>query len=136
MPFNRLSMMQYGGIPSALFKSMLDLLPPDTTFVGCGFDGMQNSDYLFFTSDQFVDTPQAMTIPDIYCNFRTYTNGSVKTTVAESIDFGKAMPSPTPPTGTYNITLPNAHTSCYHNWIKYNGLGDSYNFCVLCGVRQ
>lgn len=129
-------MMQYGGIPSALFKSMLDLMPPDTTFVGCGFDGMQNADYLFFTSDQFVDTPQAMAIPDIYCVFRTYTNGSVQNTIAESIDFGKAMPSQITAAGAYTITLPNANALCYHIWVTYQGLGDSYDYCKGCNMRK
>lgn len=129
-------MMQFGGISSALFKSMLDLMPSDTAFVGCGFDGMQNLDYMFFTSDQFVDTPHAMAIPDIYCVFRTYTNGSVRKEVVESIDFGKAMPSHSVVNNAYAITLPNAIAPCYHIWVTYNGLGDVYDYCKVCNVRK
>lgn len=140
MEFDRLSMMKWGGISSSLFKSMLDLMPPDTAFVGCGFDGMKNIDYMFFTSDQFIDTPQSKTIPDIYCRFLT--NNGIAT--AESIDFGNAMPNihSLNVNGHYSTltvpstSVPSVSATCNHSWTMHQGLRDSYEYCKMCNVRK
>lgn len=135
MAFDRVSMMKWGGISSSLFKSMLDLMPTDTTFVGCGSDSMYNLDYMFFTSDSFVDTPQAKIIPDIYCSFRT-NNGIV---TAERIDFGNAMPNTHSlmVNGHYSThTLPSAQGTCNHSWATHQGLRDSYEYCKMCNTRK
>lgn len=111
------------GLPANLFKGMLDLMPLDTRFAGCSVDPVNRTDYLFFYSDEFKDTPAGGEIPFITPWFRT--DRSIGMWV-EKIDFGDAKESVT-------ITIPNI---CHHYWLQSQGLFEVYEYCSKCNARK
>lgn len=116
LAFSRAILITQQGISSSLLKEMLDLMPPDTKFVGCGSDPSLHTDYMFFSSESFAEVPQGGSIPDITVWFRTLEDGRV---YAEKVDLSAASIS-----------------SCRHNWKSHSGLRDSYDYCTLCNVRR
>ena len=125
MSFNRSVLATENGIPVDLIKDVLSLLPSDTKFVGCGNDSSKMLDFLFFTSDCFVDVPDGLSVPDIYLHFRSYHNNGVRTVKIEKIDFGPALPGyQKQPCGEFHI------------WQEYIGFTHNYKVCVACGIKE
>lgn len=119
MPFNRMNMMQFDGISLSLFKDMLNLMPPDTTFVGCGTDSNYFLDYLLFASKTFADVQDGGIIPQVIPHFKRESDGTVKII---KIDFdGFKDPS---------------SQSCTHFWRTYSGINETYDYCQNCGVKK
>ena len=118
MPFNRFLFYHSGGIPTSLFKDMLDLMPQDTTFMGCGSDSSSAADFLFFQSDLFIDTKEGCIPPDITPHFIRKTDGTAS---IEKVDLSNALAD---------------NKNCFHVYITYSGFHENYEYCKLCNARK
>lgn len=118
MSFSRTVLMHMGGVPLNLLKDMLSLLPPDSTMVGCGNDPVSFLDYLFFTSNEFKEIPDAGLVPDLIPHFKMNSDG---TSYVDKIDFGDVLDN---------------GQSCYHIWEVAHGFSNSYECCKNCGVKK
>ena len=133
MGFNRMVLMQHGGITKALLKDMLDLMPIDTGFVGCGASICGLVDYMYFTSDSFKDVPPASIVPDITPFFIKNLDGTVS---VQKIDLSDALyPIPT---GIYNSSLPtmSSGSPCAHVWRTHQSLFTVDEYCDLCNTKK
>lgn len=116
IPFNKHFTLT-SGLPIGLFKNILDLMPSDTKFVGCNHDIGNFTDYMFFTSDSFIETADGNIIPSITPYFKT-NSGTITVT---HIDFGQAL----------------VKDNCNHQWQSYSGLyGGIEEFCNLCNTKK
>lgn len=118
MAFTRSALLSQNGITLPLLKQMLNLMPPDTALVGCGFDQCSCLDYIFFTSSTFIDVDRGDTVPNIFPQF---VRNSDETTSCTHIDFCNAMDS---------------KVSCLHLWSTHVGLVETYEYCKVCNVRK
>jgi hypothetical protein len=117
IPFSRNSLRNGDGLSKKLFKDMLDLMPEDAKFLGCGNDSEYFVDYMFFSSDAFVDVPEGNVIPTITPWFTR--NGDLVSVT--QIDMRDALQS---------IGV------CVHKWEVHHGLMDSYMCCSACGLAD
>lgn len=115
IPFGREFMMHNGGISIPLMKDVLNLLPSDATFAGCGNDGSSCLDYMFFISEQFKDVQPGEIVPNFDVMFTRNSDGTIT---------------------TFKLNVPGVQIICNHKWKSYVGIRDNFEFCETCGVRK
>lgn len=108
-----------GGISLRLMTDFLNLLPADTTFVGCGYDQNLLTSYMCFSSEEFEEVLAGQLIPEGTIYFKRDLSGN---TFVESLQ------------------LPNKDKSVvsqhWHIWAKYKGLMQEDEFCIDCGAKK
>lgn len=140
------------GLPALAMANLFHGLPNDAKLIGFGTSQMHLLDYLFVSSDKFIDVPDGTLPPDIYAKFATDSSGN---SVFRGFDYGKAFDPGAPVVITvpgavnsiplaYTVTGRSAHglatpdptAQCAHEWDTYMGLCDTFNYCKKCNVKQ
>ena len=116
IPFNSLALREPNfkfGINE--FKQILDKLPVDSKIIGFGQTHDYLCSYIFVSSDSFNDVPDGTFPPDATVRFHRKPDG---TTTCDGINYG------------------NASVQCVHDFAKYVGMYDTFDYCKKCNEKQ
>lgn len=153
--FSRQLLFAAGGISKDLIKKILDQLPLDATLVGFGQDLSHLEEFMAFQSDSYKDVPDGHLPPDINATFTRNFDGSVDVKIDDSHLLELSVPTPLTLSGhshggypTPIAMAPSAIKAfedlinepktkhCIHNWKKYQGLSESYDYCEYCNIKK
>lgn len=116
------NLLALGGISINLIEQMLNFLPSDTKFIGCGTDVSKLTCYLVFMSENFPEISEGCFIPCMIAYFERNSDGTSKCT-GLSTSFSES-----------NSNLIN--NDCNHFWNLYKGLNENYEYCKICNIRR